>query len=162
DEAQDTNPEQWDIVRALSEEFFAGAGGRNDVRRTIFAVGDEKQSIFSFQRAAPERMSAMQDWYDTRIAEADQILEDVPLNTSCRSAPAMLRAVDATFEPAATRKGLGRNVRPHIADRRRQPGLVELWPIRRDDAEETVAEGNDSAEGWDLPVSVIERQSGAA
>lgn len=162
DEAQDTNPEQWDIVRALSEEFFAGTGGREDVRRTIFAVGDEKQSIFSFQRAAPERMGAMQDWYAARIAEADQSLEDVPLNTSFRSAPAILRAVDSTFEPPEMRKGLGRNVRPHTADRRRQPGLVELWPVQRDEAEEETAEGNDSPEGWDLPVSVMERQTGAA
>ena len=59
DEAQDTSPEQWTIARALTEEFFAGAGAREDGReRTIFVVGDEKQSIFSFQGAAPERLLA--------------------------------------------------------------------------------------------------------
>src|SRR5690606_33112827 len=53
DEAQDTSPEQWRIVRHLAEEFFAGKGARESVGRTIFAVGDEKQSIYSFQGAEP-------------------------------------------------------------------------------------------------------------
>ena len=52
DEAQDTSPKQWEIVRRLTAEFFAGLGAR-EVTRSIFAVGDEKQSIFSFQGAAP-------------------------------------------------------------------------------------------------------------
>ena len=53
DEAQDTSPEQWRIVQKLTEEFFAGEGARADRDRTVFAVGDEKQSIFSFQGADP-------------------------------------------------------------------------------------------------------------
>ena len=53
DEAQDTSPRQWDIVDHIISEFTAGAGARDGVLRTIFAVGDEKQSIFSFQGAAP-------------------------------------------------------------------------------------------------------------
>ncbi|MEQ9124145.1 MAG: UvrD-helicase domain-containing protein, partial [Alphaproteobacteria bacterium] len=48
DEAQDTSPEQWEVVFALAEEFLAGAGAR-DALRTVFVVGDEKQSIYSFQ-----------------------------------------------------------------------------------------------------------------
>ena len=60
DEAQDTAPEQWDIVRALTAEFFAGGGLRDPLAppRTVFAVGDEKQSIYSFQGARPERLLA--------------------------------------------------------------------------------------------------------
>jgi ATP-dependent helicase/nuclease subunit A len=59
DEAQDTAPEQWAILRALTSEFFAGAGGgawRMDLERTLFIVGDEKQSIYSFQGADPDRL----------------------------------------------------------------------------------------------------------
>ncbi len=52
DEAQDTSPRQWDIIRALASEFTAGAGARRR-ERTLFAVGDDKQSIFSFQGADP-------------------------------------------------------------------------------------------------------------
>ena len=54
DEAQDTSPDQWDVVKRLAEEFFAGLGARDNVNRTVFAVGDEKQSIYSFQGADPE------------------------------------------------------------------------------------------------------------
>ena len=53
DEAQDTSPRQWDIVDHIISEFTAGAGARDGIVRTVFAVGDEKQSIFSFQGAAP-------------------------------------------------------------------------------------------------------------
>jgi ATP-dependent helicase/nuclease subunit A len=53
DEAQDTSPRQWDIVARIISEFTSGAGARDGVLRTVFAVGDEKQSIFSFQGAAP-------------------------------------------------------------------------------------------------------------
>jgi ATP-dependent helicase/nuclease subunit A len=58
DEAQDTAPEQWDILHALTEEFFAGGAIREHDKRTLFAVGDEKQSIYSFQGARPERFIA--------------------------------------------------------------------------------------------------------
>ena len=57
DEAQDTNPEQWRIIEALCEEFFSGNSARDEVMRTSFTVGDIKQSIYSFQRAAPEELS---------------------------------------------------------------------------------------------------------
>ena len=58
DEAQDTSSKQWEIVSQLVAEFTAGAGAR-DVIRTIFAVGDEKQSIYSFQNAAPKEFAKM-------------------------------------------------------------------------------------------------------
>src|SRR6201999_2190520 len=53
DEAQDTSPRQWDIVDHILAGFSSGAGARAGVTRTVFAVGDEKKSIFSFQGAAP-------------------------------------------------------------------------------------------------------------
>ena len=60
DEAQDTNPEQWRIIEALCAEFFVGKGARDDTLRTSFVVGDAKQSIYSFQRAAPKEFQRMQ------------------------------------------------------------------------------------------------------
>ena len=74
DEAQDTSPKQWAIIRALTAEFFAGAGARA-VRRTIFAVGDEKQSIFSFQGAAPREFDAMRRAFATLCRAVDQNLQ---------------------------------------------------------------------------------------
>jgi ATP-dependent helicase/nuclease subunit A len=155
DEAQDTNPEQWEIIKALTEDFFSGDGAR-DIERTVFVVGDEKQSIFSFQRAAPAKMGEMQDWFTARIQAADKNLEDIPINISFRSAPAILKAVDATFASDDMRKGLGRTVAPHIAFRRKQPGLVEQWPVMID------SKNGDTDDGWTLPISISEASSGAA
>ena len=75
DEAQDTSPEQWRILAALTAEFFAGAGARA-AERTVFAVGDEKQSIFSFQGAAPEKFAEMRRVFEQRHREAEQPLRD--------------------------------------------------------------------------------------
>ncbi len=66
DEAQDTNPEQWEIVAALAAEFFAGDGAQQRVR-TVFAVGDPKQSIYSFQRADPRAFVAMRRHFEARV-----------------------------------------------------------------------------------------------
>ena len=130
DEAQDTNPEQWQVVRALSEEFYAGAGAEEAVR-TIFVVGDEKQSIFSFQRADPTAFARMRAAYDTRIAEAEQALRKVALSISFRSTAAVLDVVDAVFARDRAGDGVaGEEAGPirHLPFRRGAGGVVELWP----------------------------------
>ena len=107
DEAQDTAPEQWDILRALTDEFFAGAGRAASADRTVFAVGDEKQSIFSFQGAAPERFWPSRRGASARWSAASgATFSQVPLLESWRSTPEVLAFVDAVFEPpeAAARR----------------------------------------------------------
>ncbi len=129
DEAQDTNPEQWQIVAALAEEFFAGEGA-GDRLRTIFAVGDAKQSIYSFQRADPRAFLAMRDYFERRISGARQEWRVVPLEVSFRSTEPVLRAIDAVFRQEAARDGValdGSEIR-HIASRAGHAGVVELWP----------------------------------
>ena len=96
DEAQDTNPEQWEIVAALAEEFFAGDSAR-DRTRTIFAVGDAKQSIYSFQRADPHAFLRMRRHFEERITAAEQEWRVVPLEISFRSTEPILQAIDAIF-----------------------------------------------------------------
>jgi ATP-dependent helicase/nuclease subunit A len=126
DEAQDTNPEQWEIVQLIAEEFFAGEGTREEAR-TIFAVGDAKQSIYSFQRADPAKFIAMRGHFQQAAAEA---WRHVPLQVSFRSVAAVLAAVDAVFTSAPANDGValdGQSIR-HIAKRRGDAGLVELWP----------------------------------
>ncbi len=105
DEAQDTSPKQWEIVKALVSEFFAGQGA-HDRRRTIFAVGDEKQSIFSFQGAAPREFAAMREHFDALHRHAQ--LEFVPteFKHSFRSGENVLSAVDTVFFPPAAHAGL--------------------------------------------------------
>lgn len=129
DEAQDTNADQWQVVQALAEEFFAGSGARDDVR-TVFAVGDPKQSIYSFQRADPQAFSDMQAFFGQRIAEAQAVWRPVELLRSYRSTPSVLAVVDRVFADPAARDGLfaaDTEIR-HLPHRRGQAGLVELWP----------------------------------
>jgi ATP-dependent helicase/nuclease subunit A len=85
DEAQDTSPRQWDIIQRLTSEFTAGAGARDGVKRTIFAVGDEKQSIFSFQGAAPREFDSRRREMKARFEDAQLTFESVEFKHSFRS-----------------------------------------------------------------------------
>jgi len=124
DEAQDTNPEQWQVVAALAGEFFAGLGAR-PVIRTIFAVGDTKQSIYSFQRADPQ---AFIDW-GGHFREVADSWRSLALDISFRSTASVLAAVDAVFEgPAGVGVALDGAPIRHAAHRQGHGGLVELWP----------------------------------
>jgi ATP-dependent helicase/nuclease subunit A len=139
DEAQDTAPEQWDILRELTAEFFVGKGAASLIR-TLFAVGDEKQSIFSFQGAAPERFAAEAQRFKAMADDASARFEHVSLLESWRSAPEVLGFVDAVFADPEALAGLtpaeaGNIVRlpvKHVA--RRDPGgSVEAWPLEVSD-----------------------------
>lgn len=130
DEAQDTSRVQWNIVQALAEEFFAGSGSRSDVNRTLFVVGDEKQSIFSFQHADPEAFAGMREFFAERIRQAEKPFAEVPLHMSFRSAPAILRAVDAIFANENARAGVSKELVEHFPDPKKiRIGRVELWPL---------------------------------
>jgi len=159
DEAQDTNPEQWDIIRLLAEEFFTGEGAR-DILRTLFVVGDEKQSIFSFQRAAPERFEEMHRYFEKKIRDAGHIFRHIDINTSFRSVESVLDAVDTVFSGGPD---LGTRYLNHIPKRAGQAGIVEVWPVFRgsqqtDEEENTTGTGA----GWGVPDRIVESQSGAA
>ena len=125
DEAQDTSPMQWDVIRKLADEFSSGTGARDDVERTIFVVGDKKQSIYSFQGADPEAFDRMQREFGSKLQGAGQILNDLTLDYSFRSSPAILRLVDMVFQQDAGFPGDGR----HIAFHTDMPGRVDLWPV---------------------------------
>ncbi len=128
DEAQDTNPAQWDIVDALVGEFFAGQGARAQAR-TLFTVGDEKQSIYSFQGAAPDKFVSRRDEFKTRVKNGGGQWRDVALETSFRSTPTVLDFVDAVFHGADRAQGLGDTPLRHISWKHHDAGRVELWPL---------------------------------
>jgi ATP-dependent helicase/nuclease subunit A len=131
DEAQDTNPQQWAILRRITEDFTAGHGARGRTLRTLFAVGDPKQSIYSFQGAAPHEFEESRRFWRERTLGAEGRFEDVRLSLSFRSAGPVLTAVDETFAHPEHFKGLsfGDDVRTaHTTARPEAPGLVELWP----------------------------------
>src|SRR5277367_3589666 len=147
DEAQDASAPQWSILAALSAEFFAGAGARS-VSRTVFAVGDEKQSIFAFQGAAPEMFAEMKRAFDQRHRDAERPFADVPLTFSFRSSQTILDAVDKTFGSEAAWRGVAAAGEPpprHEAIHSDLKGVVELWPpITPGPAPDT--------EDWRLPL----------
>ena len=97
DEAQDTSAEQWAVVEALASEFFSGGGTNKNHARTLFVVGDEKQSIYSFQGADPEGFERMRKIFARRLRDIGDRLVEVELALSFRSAPTIVRAVDAVF-----------------------------------------------------------------
>ena len=139
DEAQDSNPEQWGIARALTGEFFSGQGTReNAPPRTIFAVGDIKQSIYGFQGADAGGLPRAELEFRRAIAAAGQEFRAVPLEVSFRSAPPILALVDAVFEEGPARAGVvadGQRLH-HLPDREGAAGLVELWPLQSQDKAE--------------------------
>ena len=154
DEAQDTAPEQWAIAESLTEEFFAGAGrarpaGRPE--RTLFIVGDEKQSIYSFQGADPDRLLSETQRYIKLIREAGRKAEPAPLTTSYRSVQTVLTFVDSLFSDPRTHIGvrapMGLEALEHKASRLEQPGCVDLWPL---EMEEPAQE----RDAWDAPLDV--------
>ncbi|MBR9898949.1 MAG: double-strand break repair helicase AddA [Rhodospirillales bacterium] len=130
DEAQDTNPEQWEVVRILAEEFFIDAGRHADKPRTIFAVGDAKQSIYSFQRADPEKFAEMRRYFRERAREIAADWREVPMNISFRSTDAVLGTVDRVFAGPVARQGVGDDGADvlHSPFRVGQAGRIELWP----------------------------------
>ena len=132
DEAQDTSPLQWDVIRALAEEFFSGSGAREGVR-TLFAVGDEKQSIYSFQGAAPTMFAETGALFARRAELAGLELRRVPLNLSFRASEPLLAAVDLVFADHARTPGVTSSPVPlqHIAHRAGHAGLVEIWPTEK-------------------------------
>jgi ATP-dependent helicase/nuclease subunit A len=151
DEAQDTAPEQWEIVRALTEEFFSGAGTptvRERLERNMFVVGDEKQSIYSFQGARPELLIQEFEFHKDRATGAGFRFERVDLLTSWRSTPQVLRFVDAAFAPPE----LAGAVLPRVevepivhTAMRTDHGCVDLWPLEREEKTEI-------HDAWDAPL----------
>jgi ATP-dependent helicase/nuclease subunit A len=133
DEAQDTAPDQWDIVRALTGEFFAGEGrprARSSrgggLERSLFVVGDEKQSIYSFQGADPARLISETTRYVAEIRASGRRAEPVPLQASWRSTGEVLGFVDAVFAGGVPPSP---EALSHPAMRQGHRGCVDLWPL---------------------------------
>ncbi len=160
DEAQDTNPEQWQVITALADEFFAGDGAEyvneyatentnnKKISRSIFAVGDVKQSIYSFQGAEPKNFNNMRDHFKSAVINAGLNWDEVPMDVSFRSTNMILKAVDMTFKSDANKDGLvEKNGKvSHVAYRQGHAGHVELWPVIR-------LKKNTDDDQWQLPIN---------
>jgi len=149
DEAQDTSPKQWEIVKRLAAEFTAGEGARA-VRRTIFAVGDEKQSIFSFQGAAPGEFAAARLHFQQAHRETEINFVPCRFSHSFRSGANVLGAVDRVFARSEIFTSITTDADGvvHSALPDASPGLVEIWPLIE-------AEKHPEIEGWDAPFDQV-------
>lgn len=145
DEAQDTSPTQWAVIRQLTQEFTAGDGAKKDADRTIFVVGDRKQSIYSFQGAAPEAFDEMRHHFDEALSNVGRQLMNRSLDYSFRSSFAILRVVDQTFSGPLS-FGMETDA-GHLAFKEDMPGRVDLWPV-----EEKVKDDDDRK--WFEPVDM--------
>ena len=156
DEAQDTSPQQWDIIKTIVAEFMPG-GARDNVRRTLFAVGDEKQSIFSFQGAAPQSFAAMREHFRKLHERSDTAFAEEKLHFSFRSAAEVLQAVDTVFRQPQAFQGLTAEAEwtVHQALPDAAPGEVEIWELTEPDPKDT------SKEGWDAPFDTATETSPA-
>jgi ATP-dependent helicase/nuclease subunit A len=154
DEAQDTSPRQWDIVAHIISEFTSGAGARDGVGRTIFAVGDEKQSIFSFQGAAPREFDARRRGLARKFIEAGLKFDPVSFTYSFRSGPAILQSVDFVFRDEAIYRSIhAENAYPvHETLPDAGPGLIDLWELQLPDKK-------DDIEGWRAPFDGVSATS---
>lgn len=147
DEGQDTSPAQWELIKPLQNEFFAGAGAR-ERPRTVFSVGDPKQSIYAFQGADPERFLNEAQSLSARAAAAAQKFTAPELRTSFRSAPEILRVVDETIKGKPLISGPGASDEiVHLASRGTQSGVVDVWPW-------TPRPIVSDTQPWDAPVDV--------
>jgi ATP-dependent helicase/nuclease subunit A len=155
DEAQDTSEKQWRIVRHLVAEFAAGAGARGLITRTLFAVGDEKQSIFSFQGAAPRKYEEMRRYFAALFGASEIAWRHVRFDHSFRSGPNVLGAVDAVFAAADIYRSITTDeagMPRHLALPAAVPGVVEIWPLIE-------AEPRAEIEGWDAPFDAVSESS---
>ena len=137
DEAQDTAPDQWGILRGLTGDYFSGAGQPqrgNGPGRSVFVVGDVKQSIYSFQGASPENLSLEYAHHSQAAAAVGARFERIDLTRSWRSVPQVLAFVDAVFagdektRALVSAEGESPPVIRHEAGRK-DPGCVDIWDL---------------------------------
>jgi ATP-dependent helicase/nuclease subunit A len=150
DEAQDTSAPQWEIISRLVAEFTAGAGAR-EPSRTIFAVGDEKQSIFSFQGAVPKKFDEMRRHFEGAYAAIGADWRYLRFEHSFRSGENVLGAVNEVFAArdvyaSVTTDEAG--IAPHLSLPDAAPGVVEIWPLTRPQERREI-------EGWDAPFDAL-------
>ncbi|MGV8937614.1 MAG: double-strand break repair helicase AddA [Allorhizobium sp.] len=156
DEAQDTSPIQWSVIRSLADDFFSGQSAR-PVARTFFAVGDEKQSIYSFQGARPERFSEESAQTARDVAAGGALFSAVRLPLSFRSTADVLSAVDQVFSVAENAQGLSaaNDAIVHLSSRIGHPGAVDLWDM-------IAPEASDDSEDWTAPFDATPESAPSA
>ena len=146
DEAQDTSPSQWNVIETLAQELTSGKGIKENRSRTVFVVGDQKQSIYSFQGADPGQFDRVRDSFSAKLEGAEKTLQVASLDYSFRSSQTILTLVDKIYEDARG-EGFGWG-RKHLAFKSELPGRIDLWPI-------IPKKVNPNLSKWEEPIELI-------
>ncbi|MBE6444495.1 MAG: double-strand break repair helicase AddA [Alphaproteobacteria bacterium] len=155
DEAQDTAPDQWAIIKAITSEFFYGSGAKNN-SNTVFVVGDRKQSIYSFQGADPQEFEKSR-LYFAKKSTKEAPFKQINLDVSFRSSSAILDTVNQVFSTLEASKGVVSEEHQvcHIPSRIGEAGKIEIWPLIE-------AQKDDAPSIWLPPVEKITAESTSA
>ncbi|MBR6663295.1 MAG: double-strand break repair helicase AddA, partial [Alphaproteobacteria bacterium] len=155
DEAQDTAPDQWAIVKAITNEFFYGSGAKSD-NNTIFVVGDRKQSIYSFQGADPQEFEKSRLYFASKSTK-ETPFKQINLDVSFRSSSAILDTVNQVFSSLDASKGVATEEHQvcHIPSRIGEAGKIEIWPLIE-------TQKNDNPSIWYPPVEKLIAESTSA
>lgn len=153
DEAQDTNPKQWQIIEAITDDFFAGET-KSEVLRTLFVVGDKKQSIYSFQGARPDEFEKRHQFFQNKIQASQNTFKTIPFNFSFRSTQPILEVVNHVLKyPQAAAGILPPNEEAiHLSKREKDAGMVEIWPLITSKKSEEISP-------WQIPTKRIYTES---
>lgn len=135
DEAQDTTPLQWEIIKAFAKEFFSGESAHEEKKptpRTIFVVGDIKQSIYHFQGANPNYLNHVKQYLKSLVTESKNSWLELPLTTSYRSAPGIINFVNkvtANLFNNTKSPYLNENLEHSVYEKNiTEPCQIEIWP----------------------------------
>ena len=156
DEAQDTSPKQWEIIRRLTAEFFAGAGARAGQAHDLRGRRREAVDLLVPGRGAAR---VRRDAAHLREAHARRSSCDLPVRTASaiRSAPARTCSAPSTRCSSGRRPIAGLSAdnghdRARMRCRRRAPGLVEIWDTLKPDDKREI-------EAWDAPFDELTETS---
>ena len=156
DEAQDTNPIQWSIIKSLTDDFFSGESSSNK-SRSIFVVGDEKQSIMGFQGADINQTKL---FYDYLLQKSNFQLQNIDLNISFRSGINILNLVDDVFNnnDCNLNKSLCKIGKyTNHQSFRQSAGYVEIW--QNDGISETKIDNDEDSELHQNQDFIIDQDS---
>ena len=149
DEAQDTSPLQWRVIQGLSEAFFDSA----DASKTLFVVGDPKQSIYSFQGADPASFHQMRDFLAQKLTIMARPFHEISLDMSFRSTPPILKMIDQVFSNPQAKPGVVASTLRHDPHEGKQhlPGRIEVWPL-------VIAEPPHALNPWEISRTTHDTQ----
>ncbi len=126
DEAQDTSPEQWEILKSITENLFTD-GTSDENQKALFVVGDSKQSIYGFQGADTHAFAKSRDEMTAQIQNNLHNIKNVSLKQNFRSAGTILKAVDFFFDNQLVKNVTNFNNTNHEYSRNDYDGLVEIY-----------------------------------